>query len=70
MECSFCGRPTTLLLGGRPVCEECYQNAGSCCMEFGGDDLWQRREEESEGGHPDFPGGDPVANQAVLEKPS
>jgi hypothetical protein len=39
-------------------------------MEFGGDDLWQRREEESEGGHPGFPGGDELGNQAVSEKPS
>jgi AhpD family alkylhydroperoxidase len=47
MECNFCGRLTTLLVGGTPVCEECYEKAGSCCLEFGGDDLWQRREEES-----------------------
>ncbi len=70
MECSCCGRPTTLLMGGRPICEECYHNAGSCCMEFGGDDLWQVREEESKGEHPDFPEGDQVGNQAVPEKPS
>ncbi len=45
MECRFCGRPTTLLIDGMPICEECYENAGSCCLEFGGQDLWQRREE-------------------------
>jgi transaldolase len=51
MECHFCGRPTTLLLGGMPVCEDCYQNAGSCCLEFGADDLWEGPQEEAEGGH-------------------
>ena len=47
MECRFCRRPTEILLGGVPVCEECYQNAGSCCLEFGGDDLWAEREQAS-----------------------
>lgn len=55
MECRFCGRPTTLLIGDVPVCEECYENAGSCCLEFGGHDLWQRKE-EAEDDQPDFPG--------------
>ncbi len=68
MECRFCGRPTTLLIGGMPVCEDCYQNAGSCCLEFGGDDLWQRREEESGGGRPDSPGGDELGDQATPGK--
>jgi hypothetical protein len=45
MECRFCGRPTEIVLGGVPVCEECYQNAGSRCLEFGGEDLWAEREE-------------------------
>jgi hypothetical protein len=69
MECHFCGRPTTLLFGGMPICEECYQNAGSCCLEFGGNDLWQKREEEPEGDHPDFPGGEELGDQASLENP-
>lgn len=47
VECSICGRPTTLLIGGQPTCEQCYENAGSCCLEFGGEDLWQRQEEDS-----------------------
>jgi hypothetical protein len=50
MECRICGRPTEIVLGGVPVCEECYQNAGSCCLEFGGEDLWAEREEPK--GHP------------------
>ena len=69
MECSSCGKPTELVVGGIPICEECYENAGSCCLEFGGDDLWQKREEESEGDHPDFAGGDELGNQAVPGEP-
>lgn len=41
MRCSLCGKPTGLQVGDRPVCEECYVNAGSCCPEFGNFDLWQ-----------------------------
>jgi hypothetical protein len=48
--CSACGRPTTLLIAGTPVCEDCYEIAGSCCLEFGGKDLWQRNAECQEGG--------------------
>jgi hypothetical protein len=39
--CERCGRPDAIDIGGRQLCEECYQVAGSCCLEFGGDDLWQ-----------------------------
>jgi hypothetical protein len=56
MECSICGKPTTLLVGDTPVCEDCYEKAGSCCLEFGGEDLWQGREEQPEGDHPDLTG--------------
>jgi hypothetical protein len=31
--CAFCGAFTALQLGGRPVCEVCYQQRGSCCSE-------------------------------------
>lgn len=47
MDCSICGRPNAQLIGGRPICEQCYENAGSCCLEFGGDDLWQRQEQDA-----------------------
>ena len=60
MECQFCGRPTEIVLGGVPVCEECYQNAGSCCLEFGGEDLWAAREE---------PKGAPGSNLEVPLRP-
>jgi hypothetical protein len=39
--CERCGRPGSIEIGGRQLCEECYQIMGSCCLEFGGDDLWQ-----------------------------
>ncbi len=55
--CRCCGRPTSVHFGGMPICEECYQHAGSCCLEFGGDDLWQKREEALQGGQPDSSGG-------------
>ena len=41
--CERCGRPDGIEIGGRQLCEECYQIAGSCCLEFGGDDLWQEK---------------------------
>lgn len=36
--CSRCGRPTTLRIADQPLCEQCYQEAGSCCTEFTPDD--------------------------------
>lgn len=50
-DCRYCGRSTTLQFGDTPVCEECYQKAGSCCLEFGDEDLWKNREEEPRGSH-------------------
>lgn len=43
MECRFCGKSTTLLIDGQPICEECREIAGSCCLEFGDHDLWQNK---------------------------
>jgi hypothetical protein len=42
--CDRCGGFATLLAGDRPLCEECYRGCGSCCPEFGQDDLWPRDE--------------------------
>lgn len=42
--CDECGRFGAFDLGERSFCEECYQSRGSCCMEFGKDDLWSRDE--------------------------
>ncbi len=46
--CDRCGRPAIARIEGEWLCESCYQDPGSCCMEFGGDDLWTF-EEENEG---------------------
>ena len=39
MECIRCGKPTKITLDGIPICEQCFQQEGSCSLEFGGDDL-------------------------------
>jgi len=33
-------------IGERVLCPGCYDMFGSCCLEFGGDDLWAEREKE------------------------
>ena len=38
--CERCGAPRTVKVGARWLCESCYVEAGSCCPEFGADDLW------------------------------
>lgn len=43
--CEVCGRFGAFEVGDRKLCVDCYQNAGSCCPEFGADDLWQQRED-------------------------
>jgi hypothetical protein len=42
--CDRCGGFATLAAGDRTLCEECYRGCGSCCPEFGQDDLWPRDE--------------------------
>ena len=37
--CSRCGIETTNQLGDVVICDECYIIRGSCCPEFGPDDL-------------------------------
>lgn len=39
--CEVCGVPGALKVGDRWLCESCYVEAGSCCPEFGGNDLWE-----------------------------
>lgn len=39
--CELCGKPDAIKFGGRLICEECRQGCGSCCPEFGKDDLWK-----------------------------
>ncbi len=44
--CDRCGSPAPYDFGDRRVCEECYSVCGSCCLEFGADDLWEFDDEE------------------------
>lgn len=40
--CERCGRPEAeVRCGGSTLCLDCYYLAGSCCLEFGADDLWR-----------------------------
>ncbi|MGH7979852.1 MAG: hypothetical protein ACREE6_10790 [Limisphaerales bacterium] len=45
-ECDICGRPGAFHFGDRAVCLECYCGRGSCCPEFGKDDLWSFPDED------------------------
>lgn len=38
--CESCGRFGAFRLDGRVLCGECIAGSGSCCPEFGKDDLW------------------------------
>jgi hypothetical protein len=38
--CERCGATNAVKVGTRWLCESCYVGAGSCCPEFGADDLW------------------------------
>lgn len=42
--CDRCGGFSPLDLGDRRLCEDCYRLCGSCCPEFGADDLWPRED--------------------------
>jgi hypothetical protein len=37
--CSFCGRYGAFDLGHQLLCPTCYEGCGSCCPEFGREDL-------------------------------
>ena len=49
--CDRCGAFFPLDFGERRLCEECYAACGSCCLEFGADDLWPRDDETSASSH-------------------
>lgn len=38
-QCVRCGVETLIQLGDEFICEECFSIRGSCCPEFGSDDL-------------------------------
>ncbi len=44
--CRRCGRMPAEKFGDQWFCRECFQQFGSCCLEFGGDDLWRQRDDE------------------------
>jgi hypothetical protein len=69
MNCKFCGKPATLEFGDVQLCEECYYLAGSCCREFGADDLWREREEESAHRCPPGKCGEPAPPSSVVDQP-
>ena len=39
--CDICGRFGAFVVGERHLCGDCYEAQGSCCLEFGADDLWK-----------------------------
>ncbi|MGF1483568.1 MAG: hypothetical protein ACFBZ8_04305 [Opitutales bacterium] len=39
-ECEHCGVIGAGKFGGRMLCNDCIEGMGSCCPEFGKDDLW------------------------------
>ena len=44
VRCSECGVPGAIDFAGLLLCPRCYSEKGSCCPEFGKDDLWRDRE--------------------------
>jgi hypothetical protein len=58
--CSNCGRFGAYLFDGRSLCGDCYEKCGSCCPEFGADDLWRANEDAAV---------KPVKSARVVPKP-
>lgn len=50
--CEKCGRYDAVEIGEHHLCVDCYEEAGSCCLEFGGDDLWDLEETRHPGSKP------------------
>jgi hypothetical protein len=44
--CQRCGAYGAKPFCGELLCDACYSGAGSCCPEFGADDLWEGRLDE------------------------
>jgi hypothetical protein len=49
--CDECGAVGAFQFGEVLLCTDCYAGKGSCCPEFGKDDLW--RDDESPSGNRD-----------------
>ncbi len=41
LACERCGKSDALEWEGLSLCDECTYAYESCCLEFGGDDLWE-----------------------------
>lgn len=55
IRCDTCGRFGAVKVGDRALCPDCYAGSGSCCPEFGKDDLWTFPKDEPVESNP--PGG-------------
>lgn len=43
--CDECGAFGAFAFDGVKLCVRCYTEKGSCCPEFGKDDLWKNRDQ-------------------------
>jgi hypothetical protein len=41
-----CAQNGAFHFGEQTLCQDCYSGAGSCCPEFGKDDLWSFPEQD------------------------
>jgi hypothetical protein len=46
--CDVCGKFGSFDFGDTNLCSDCYQQRGSCCVEFGGYDLWNDDKNQNE----------------------
>lgn len=44
--CDACGAFRAFHFGDQTLCQNCYEGCGSCCPEFGENDLWSSREND------------------------
>lgn len=45
--CDVCGVYGAYEIADRRLCSTCYEGSGSCCPEFGKDDLWTQRDKQA-----------------------
>lgn len=45
--CDRCGAYGAFAFADTSLCLQCYTEKGSCCPEFGRDDLWRDRESDN-----------------------
>lgn len=67
--CDSCGRFGAIEVGNIYLCTDCYQERGSCCMEFGGNDLWKEKYENDENekaNPPESEGNDKLSQVTVF----